>query len=286
MTFEQLTLQGHRTLARAGIPADEARRDANLLARLAIGWNQVTWLTRSHEDAPPEAAARYAALLARRAMREPMAYIRGTQEFWGREFIVSPAVLIPRPETELIVELANPILARHPTARVVDVGTGSGCLAITLALEHPGVHLQAIDVSEEALVVARTNAARLGADTRVTFLHGSYLADARRPVDLIVSNPPYVAAGDRDALPREVAGHEPAVALCGGHDGLRTVRELLCAAADALVPDGRLLMEIGHDQADRVRLETDSVDGLTLERIEPDLQGIPRIAVARRVGRS
>jgi release factor glutamine methyltransferase len=281
VTFHELAAAARETLRAAGVSTATARLDADLLARHALGWDQAHWL--AHRDEPADAAfeARYAALVARRTTREPVAQIRGVQEFWTREFTVSPAVLTPRPETELLVEVASAYLATRPTALVVDVGTGSGCIAITLALEHPGVTVHATDISGEALTVARQNAVRLGA-MRVQFHEGSYLASVPSPLDLIVSNPPYVAARSAPALAPEVRVYEPSVALFGGDDGLRDVRALLHAAREALADEGRLVFEIGYDQAEHMADEVMRVGDLVVMDIREDLQGIPRVVTVQR----
>jgi release factor glutamine methyltransferase len=265
----------------AGVLPDTATLDADLLARHAAGWDHATWLARRNEHAPDAFTREYERLIARRAAREPVAYIRGVQEFWGREFIVTSAVLIPRPETELVIEHAAPFLERHPQATIVDVGTGSGCLAITLALEHPAATVYAVDISEAALAIARVNAQRHGAE-RVQFLHGSLLADIPPPVDLIVANPPYVAERDKAGLSREVRDYEPAVALFGGADGWRHIRTLLRQIPHVLTRDGLVLMELGYGQSEEVGAEVAAVSELHLEAVLPDLQGIPRTAVIRR----
>ncbi len=282
MTLHDLVSAARVDLQRAGISAGTAALDADLLARHALGWDRATWLSRRTDAADAPFEQRYAKLIARRTMREPVAYIRGIQEFWGREFQVSPAVLIPRPETELIIEVTRTYLVEHPAAVIVDVGTGSGCIAVTLALEHPGTQVFATDVSEDALAVARANAARLDARDRVRFLHGAYLASAPRPIDLLVSNPPYVARTDWPVLPPEVERHEPLLAWFGGDDGLRAFRAILAQARHALAVDGRLVMEIGYGQADNVALEVAATTGLSVESIASDLQGIPRVMVVRR----
>jgi release factor glutamine methyltransferase len=233
------------------------------------------------EPATAPFLATYEALVARRASREPVAYIRGTQEFWGREFLVSPAVLIPRPDTELIVELASEYLRTRPRAVVVDVGTGCGCIAISLALEHAETSVHATDISRDALDLARANAERLHADRRVRFMHGSHLADAPRPIDLLVANPPYVAERERPVLAPEVRNHEPAVALYGGPDGWREIRQLLQQAGAALAPGGLFLMELGYAQSEQLPVEMEAASGLRLERIAEDLQGVPRVALLR-----
>jgi release factor glutamine methyltransferase len=265
----------------AGVLPETATLDADLLARHAAGWDHAAWLARRTEPASDAFTREYERLIARRVAREPVAYIRGVQEFWGREFIVTTAVLIPRPETELVIERAAPFLALHPRATIVDVGTGSGCLAITLALEHPEVTVYAVDISEAALAIARANAQRHGAD-RVRFIHGSLLANIQPPVDLIVANPPYVAERDKPGLSPEVRDYEPAVALFGGADGWRHIRTLLRQIPRVLTPDGLVLMELGYGQSEDVGAEIAAVSELRVDAVLSDLQGIPRTAVIRR----
>lgn len=280
MTFHKAAVRARALLMEAGISPETATRDADLLARHTLAWDLATWLARRHENATPEFTERFAAAIRRRAHREPVAYIRGVQEFWGREFIVAPGVLIPRPETELLIEAANDFLRTKADATIVDVGTGSGCIAVTLALEHPSARVYAIDISEAALAIAANNAARLGA--RVQFIRGSLLAAAPRHVELIASNPPYVAERDKPALSREVRDYEPAIALFGGDDGWRDIRALLNEAPLVLADDGLLVVEIGYGQDERLATEVRSVAGLALQEIREDLQGIPRLAVIRR----
>jgi release factor glutamine methyltransferase len=281
VTFYDTARDARARLIHAGLQASTAALDADLLARHAAGWDLATWLARRGEPADETFLARYQPLVERRLRREPVAYIRGVQEFWGREFQVTSDVLIPRPETELLIEEADAFLAARPDAVVVDIGTGSGCIAITLALEHPDAQVTAIDISEPALSVARQNAARLGAE-RVNFVHGSQLAEARGPIDLIVANPPYVAERDRAGLAPEVREHEPAIALFGGHDGWRNVRAILEAAPDALSSDGCLMMELGYGQSEGLAAEVEQAGRLVLRQITKDLQGIPRLAVIAR----
>ncbi len=283
MTFYEAASSARAQLIGAGLQPTTAALDADLLARDAAGWDMATWLARRAEPVDDEFLARYEPLIGRRLRREPVAYIRGVQEFWGRDYYVSSAVLIPRPETELLIEQAAVFLEAHPDAVVVDIGTGSGCIAITLALEHPGADITAVDISEPALNVARRNAARLGARS-VRFVHGSHLAVAPRPADLIVTNPPYVAERDRPGLSPEVREYEPAVALFGGHDGWRDLRAILKAAPDALSADGCLMMELGYGQSERLEDEVEQAGGLVLREIARDLQGIARLAVVSRLG--
>jgi release factor glutamine methyltransferase len=280
---------GARTLAAAGLASDDSRQDAAVLARWALGWSHAEWLTRQREEAAGGFADAYQSAIRRRGNREPIAYITGTREFYGRTFRVTPDVLIPRPESELIVEEALALLAAivptpGPAApRVADVGAGSGCLAVTLALERPNAHILAIDVSEAALRIAYENARTLGAGSRIEFWRGAFLPRGVPPLDLVVANPPYVAERDRDQLPIEVRGFEPAQALFGGPDGLRVIRALVPEAAAALRPGGWLVMEIGAGQADAVAGVLKETGHYTLHHVRRDLQNIPRVVVARRI---
>jgi release factor glutamine methyltransferase len=214
-----------------------------------------------------------------------MAYIRGRQEFYGRSFVVTPAVLIPRPESEFVVDEALAFLGQAPGAtRVADIGTGSGCLAVTIAAEarQEGLIVTATDISPGAILVAGENAARLGVAHRVRCVHGSYLEGLDGPFDLIVANPPYVKDGDRPALQPEVRDHEPEVALYGGGDGMRIVRGVLAEAVRTLREGGRLVMEMGAGQDDLVRPIAEATAGFADARIIDDLQGIPRVLIATR----
>jgi release factor glutamine methyltransferase len=264
-------------LERAGFAAEDAARDARVLACHVAGWDLGEWLLRQRDPAPAAFEAALEAAIERRSHREPVAYITGTREFYGRDFAVSPAVLIPRPETELIVDLAL-AAPLPPGARVLDIGTGSGCLAITLALEWPAVEVLATDISTDALDMARANAARLAPARPIGFLPGAFFANAPGTFNLIVSNPPYVAERDRAALPPDVLDFEPASALFSGDDGLACVAAILRAAPSRLSPGGRLLMEIGYGQSDAVAALVAGLPALTLRAVHRDLQGIPRVA--------
>ena len=273
-------MEGQRALEAAGRPAEDARRDAVLLARHVLGWDDAQWLTRARQEAAVGASTRFHTLIARRARHEPIAYLTGEREFYGRSFVVTPDVLIPRPETELIVDEALLRRSAEAPRTIVDVGTGSGCLAVTLALECPSARVVATDVSDAALTVARANAARHGVQDRIECLRGSLLAPARGPVDLIVANLPYVAERDRSTLPPEVADFEPATALFGGADGLDLVRTLLPEAAALLTPGGRLIFEIGQGQLNDVRDLIEATGNLVFRHARQDLQGIPRTVSA------
>jgi release factor glutamine methyltransferase len=266
----------------AGLGDRDAAFDADLLARALLGWERSDILVRAHEPAPPDFAERYAELVARRERREPTAQVIGTREFWGRDFEVTRDVLVPRPETELIVEAALALYPAGTPIRLADVGTGSGCLAVSLALERPLADVTATDVSEAALRIAVRNAARHGVEARIRFVHTSILRGVVPGFDLIVANPPYVRSGDRPALSREVRDYEPAEALFGGPDGLDVIRTLLDDAAEALVPGGRLLMEFGSGQDDVAAELVGQRPLLRLDDVLQDLSGIPRTAVISR----
>jgi release factor glutamine methyltransferase len=270
------------TLIRAGIPAEEAALDAEVLARHVLDCDRATLLTRARDPLPSAFDRLYHALIARRVAREPVAYIVGHREFWGLEFDVTPAVLIPRPETELVVEEALASLPRRDIVRhIIDVGTGSGCLAVTLAVEFPPANVTATDTSHEALAVAYRNADRHNVIGRITFVQADVLKDLTEPADLIVSNPPYVPAGDAATLQAEVARYEPASALYGGPDGLDVIRRLVGSARQHLAAGGWLIIEFGFGQEAGVR-EVAREAGWNVARIRSDLQGIPRVAVLRR----
>lgn len=251
--------------------------------RRVLGWDRATLLVRGREEFPPQRLPDFESLLVRRERREPMAYILGHAEFWGLDFEVTPAVLIPRPETEQIVEEA---LARHaggaPPEHVADIGTGSGCLSVALACEFPQTRVTATDVSREALDVAEANARRHGVAHRVRFVQGNLLAGLSGPFDLVVSNPPYVKAVDREALAPEVRDHEPAIALFGGVDGLDMVRAIVEVAAEATRTGGWLLMEFGFGQAEDVEALAAGHRAWQEITVLDDLQGVPRTLVARR----
>jgi release factor glutamine methyltransferase len=281
VTLEQHLADARRALDAAGIGPDEARLDAELLARDVLGWDRATFLARRSDEAPPGFADRYDAVISRRALREPVAYIRGEQEFYGRSFVVSSDVLIPRPETEFVIDEALAVLGEMSDPTVVDVGTGSGCLAITIALEHPAATVWATDVSPRALDVARLNAARLGAAERVRLAHGEYFASLPGPFDVIVANPPYIAEADRDTLPPEVQGHEPHCALFGGADGLRVIDHLIATSTPHLTRHGALVIEFGFGQADAIARMVSASTDLRLDHMREDLQRIPRVAVIR-----
>jgi release factor glutamine methyltransferase len=283
-SLSAVVAEGTRRLEAAGVPKADSGRDAALLARAVLGWDQTRWLAQCRDPASPEFTAAFAPVLARRAAREPIAYILGEREFYGRLFAVSRAVLVPRPETELVVDRARAWWsgrAHRDASTIVDVGTGSGCLAVTLALECPGAHVIATDVSADALTIAAANAARHGASEQIDFREAPLAAGLQGVADLIVANPPYVAERDRGSLPPDVRDYEPPEALYAGPDGLDVIRPLAPAALAALRPGGGFVMEIGAGQWAAVKriLEEAGFDGI---RVHDDLAGIPRVVVAAR----
>src|SRR5262245_34543548 len=291
VTFADCAAEAVRALEQAGHSYEAARRDADLVARSLLHWDEADWLLRRREPAAATFRAAFDAAVARRCAYEPVAYITGTREFYGRPFAVSRDVLIPRPETELLVDEALAAFATlsprpQEMLQVADVGTGSGCLAVTIALERRDVTIVATDVSESALSIAATNAGHHSVQNRIIFRHASLLGGASDRFDLVVSNPPYVSETERPTLMPDVRDYEPSQALFGGTDGLDVIRVLLPAAERALRPGGWLLFEIGSGQSDAVRALAATSTELTVSRIVPDLAGIPRVVVARRPLRS
>ena len=282
LLHEQLTA-GRERLVAAGIEPASAAIDVDLFARTILGWDRARVLTGRTEPAPEGLEPRFSEWILRRVHREPAAYIVGNREFWGLEFRVTSDVLIPRPETEFIVEESLAILStvNLTSPRLADLGTGSGCIAVSLAHEIASAHVTATDVSGAALAVARDNARRLGVSERMTFVETSFLDGIGGPFDLIAANPPYVKAGDKPGLSRDVR-HEPDVALFGGENGLQGVEAGLDAAVRTLTNRGWLVMEFGFGQEDDVRHLVAARPALRLERVRADLQGIPRTAVIQR----
>jgi len=282
MTIHDLVLGARDRFVNAGISASLAAFDAEVLARQVLGWDRARFLTDRNEKASSIFLLKYEPLVARRERREPVSYILGTREFWGLDFEVGRDVLIPRAETELIVEETLALIGRDSTPRIIDVGTGSGCIAIVLAREIPGARIIATDVSVDALAVARRNAMRHGVTDRVTFVETSFLEGIESGADAIVSNPPYVPSVSERGVTPEVREYEPRVAVFSGEDGLDGVRSVLEGAASKLAPGGWLIMEFGCGQDDLVTSLVDSTPGLRLVKVRNDLQDIPRTVICQR----
>lgn len=281
-TLRRLLGEAERRLHEGGV--DAPRLNAECLLAEALGVDRTRLLARLPELAPADATARFETLLARRLRREPLSYVLGHQEFWSLDFEVDPSVLIPRPETEQIIELA---LAAFPDARrgapvtVCDIGTGSGCLAVTLAHEWPAARVVAVDLSPAALHLARRNARRCGVEGRLHFVVSDLLdsLSTSEKFHLIVSNPPYVALREAAELEPEL-GWEPETALFGGTDGLDIIRRLLPSVPEHLCPGGLFLMEIGAGQGEDVLALAREAGALEAE-VLPDLAGLPRMLRAR-----
>jgi release factor glutamine methyltransferase len=285
MTLAQCVRDAAAALVAAGFDGDEARRDVAVIGRALVGWDEARWLVAQSQLVPSDFPARLAPLVARRAAHEPVAYLLGQREFYGRLFAVSPDVLIPRPETEGLVDAALESLAASGAQppHVLDIGTGSGCLAVTLACERPDATFVATDLSREALAMARANAARHRVDARIDFREAGFTSDLVDAIDLIVTNPPYVSARDRDTLSPDVRDYEPPLALFGGgDDGLDVIRALVPHAARALRHGGWLVMEIGQGQASEVEAIVRHAS-LDWHGARPDLAGIPRVVIARHL---
>lgn len=268
----------------AGPHAERARLDAETLLLHRLQQDRAWLLLHKDEEAEAEAEADYLGLVQRRATGEPLQYITGSSEFFGLPFSVGPGVLIPRPETEHLVEEVLRIAGemRADPLRIADIGTGSGIIAVALAHALPRAEITAIDLSAQALVVARENAEKNGVGDRIRFFEGDLLArlDGER-FDILASNPPYLPTADHDSLAVEVRAHEPHSALFAGEDGLAIYRRLIPEALSYLDPGGWLVMEIGFGQ--EAALDTLLRDhGYTEVRFVPDYQGISRVAVGRR----
>jgi len=280
MSAGRLLQRGVSELERAGVA--DSRIQAELLLRHALGCSRESLLARLQEPVPAEASGHFFQLVERRRGRVPVQYVIGTQEFYGLSFRVTPAVLIPRPESEGVVEEAVRELSDTHQPRIVDVGCGSGCISVAIAHTLAGAELVAIDQSPAALAIARENALRHDVASRIEFLEGDLLTPLQTgDVDAIVSNPPYVPDHELETLEPEVSGHEPRQALSGGKDGLSVIERLVPAASNTLRRGGFFFMEIGHDQNERVR-ELVKKAGLEHLRTVFDLAGIPRIVVAKK----
>jgi release factor glutamine methyltransferase len=262
---------------RAGPHPDRAQRDAETLLLHLIGKNRAWLIAHAADEFGGCTAIRYAGLLERRFAGEPIQYITGEAEFFALPFRVTRDVLIPRPETEHLVEKTIELAAAFPTPRIVDVGTGSGAIAIALARSLRHTEISSIDLSPAALEVARENARLNGVADRVRFYEGDLLEPFRgESFDLVISNPPYVPDSDRPTLAVEVREYEPSLALFAGQDGLAIYRRLIPDAAKVLCPGGVLVLEIGFGQATAVG-ELMKTAGFEWIESTPDLQGIPRV---------
>jgi len=284
-TIAEAILQGTNKLRKAGVA--EARREAGSLLANLLERDRTFIIGHAENAITSDHAEVFVRLVEERARGKPLQYITGRQEFFGLDFEVTPDVLIPRPETELLVETALRLLT-NPEALICEVGTGSGCVAVTLLHERTNARGVAIDISAAAIEVAKRNAAKHDVSARLEFLVSDCFAEVNPDAlfDVIVSNPPYIPAGDLEGLQTEVRDHEPHLALEGGADGLSIIRRLLIDAGAYLKPGGYLLLEIGFDQSEAVKALTASMvdaGSWRLLGIYPDLQGIPRTVALEKL---
>lgn len=267
----------HLTAAGVGSP----RMNAELLLMFTLGCDRAHLFAHPERELAADERAHYEHALAERSRGVPAQYITGHQEFWGMDFIVTPAVLIPRPETEHVIETVLPLAAAIKNPKIVDVGTGSGCLALALAKELPNAVIHATDVSPAALEIARANAARHQFEHRIYFHEADLLQDlAPRKFDFVVSNPPYVGESEADQVQLEVRKFEPRNAVFAGPTGLEVIERLIPQAQVALKPGGQLVMEISGTIAERVK---HLLSGWEPVHTTDDLQGIPRVVAAQRL---
>lgn len=283
MKIADILKEASTILENAGVP--ESRREASSLLSFLLARDRTFLISHVEDQVSVESFNSFRELVERRAAGEPLQYITGVQDFFGREFRVTPDVLIPRPETELLVEAAIEMVG-GPNANpfLCDVGTGSGCITVTLLCEMPNSRAVALDTSAAALEMAQLNARKQSVEARVSFVVSDCFNSLVRheyQFDLVVSNPPYVAAAVVAGLQREVRDHEPLIALSPGPDGLSIIRRLLDDSPAFLKPGGYMLMEIGFDQGEAVQELIDKTVWRLLE-IRPDLQSIPRIVVLQK----
>lgn len=283
-TYDALLRDAAVALTSAGI--DNVRFEARLLLAQAAGLSVEQLVARGGDPAPAATATALRELTARRVRREPMAYILGEREFWGLPFKVSPAVLVPRPDSETLIETALALLPdRTRPLRLLDLGVGSGCLLLTLLREYPEATGVGLETSEAALAIARENAEALGVASRARLVEGDWRQPGwterlEGPFDLVVSNPPYIESRAIDGLMPEVARHEPRLALDGGVDGLDAYRLIAAAGARLIVPGGWLLVEGGEGQAADIS-GIFAAAGLSPSSPRKDLAGVERVVPAK-----
>jgi release factor glutamine methyltransferase len=282
MTLRQAITNAAAELAANPHLSEYAHRDAELLLLHTLQIPRVSLIAHPDRDLSPDQHALYQIAISRRLQLEPIQYITGEQEFYGLRLQVSPAVLIPRPETEHLVEAVLSLLPTNQPLKLADIGTGSGAIAIALAVHLPLAQITALDLSTKALGVAASNAREHNVANRIDFLESDLLAAVDHPTeifDAIVSNPPYIPESDRSSLHPQVRDHEPTTALFAGETGLDIYRRLIPQALSALKPSGLLALEIGHGQREPlIRL----LSGWNDISFINDLQQIPRVALARK----
>ncbi|MCA1957410.1 MAG: peptide chain release factor N(5)-glutamine methyltransferase [Nitrospira sp.] len=285
-TIEALLGATKRTLAQAGV--ERADQESRWIVSHVLGLESHQLLSRSEQSVSDETWARVASLASRRSVREPLQYILGTQEFCGLEFHVTPAVLIPRPETELLVQEALRVVDFAKETVLVDVGTGSGCVAVTLATILGKARILAVDRSPEALAVAKANAERHGVADKIEWLEGDLLSPLREQglmgkVDVVASNPPYIAEAEWANLQPEVRGFEPRSSLVSGPLGTEFHERLLRESLDYLAPGGTLVMEIGSGQFPAVRRMVEQIKDYGSVQVVRDEAGLERTVIVQRM---
>lgn len=281
MQLKQALTAGLERLAAEQVPSP--RMNAELLLRFVLNCDRAYLFAHPERELTEQEESHYASALAERSRGVPAQYITGHQEFWGMDLIVTPAVLIPRPETEHVIETVLELVAlegtRSSSIRIVDVGTGSGVIALALAKELPKAEIHATDISDAALEIARANATRHQLEKRVQFCHGDLLGNLDPPFDVVVSNPPYVGESEEDSVQLEVRKFEPRTAVFAGETGTEVITRLLPQAREALRPGGWIVLEISGTIVDRVRNLLDGWENIQVSR---DLQSIPRVIRARK----
>jgi release factor glutamine methyltransferase len=281
MQLKQAVDSAYELFVQNDVPSP--RLNAELLMMFVLGRERAYLYAHPERELSVEEQERYDEVIRERARGCPTQYITGHQEFWGLDLLVSPAVLIPRPETEHVVETVLELVRQmepQKSLRLLDAGTGSGCIALALASELPQAEIHACDISEEALEISRVNAARLGLEQRVSLRKSDLLsAYAGATFDLVVSNPPYVGESESDKVQKQVREFEPKVAVFSGQEGMDIYRRLVPQAWEALKPGGWLVCEIGFSAEAKVK---ELLAGWTDIQVTADLQGIPRVIAARR----
>jgi release factor glutamine methyltransferase len=283
MQLKQAVDSAYQLFVENDVPSP--RLNAELLLMFALSCERSYLYAHPERELTESEQYRFNEVIRERARGCPTQYITGHQEFWGLDLLVSPAVLIPRPETEHVVETVLELVNEYRfdgqgKLKALDVGTGSGCIALALASEMPHLEIHGCDISEDALEIARVNAARLGLGNKVLFRKSDLLAlYANQKFDFIISNPPYVGENEADKVQKQVREFEPRIAVFSGKEGMDIYRKLIPAAHDALQPGGWFVTEIGYSEEERVR---NLLTGWIEIQVTADLQGIPRVIAARR----
>jgi release factor glutamine methyltransferase len=282
-TIGEMLVTAMGAFASSGV--DTPQLDAEVMMAHAVGKSRIYAIAHPNQVLKPEELQRFNEFVERRRKREPLAYIVGEKEFWGISFKVKPGVLVPRPETETLVEAALSEMSGITGPAIVDIGTGTGCIAIALALELPDAMVYATECSETALEVAQYNVCKHQVESRVHIMEGSLLAPVPKKVfgrlDSIVSNPPYIPSGEINTLQPEVADYEPRGALDGGKDGLRFYTDIIRDAHDWLKPGGWLHLEVGAGQAEEVAAIAQAYEFIAIQT-RRDLAGIGRVVSCRK----